>query len=83
MHGRLNFILVWLSEQITCSKLLLGLVAKFCFGVYSAADKGFRAGSVCYPCVVGRPFMYVWGGKRYIFFWYHDASPKYLDLFRK
>jgi hypothetical protein len=34
-------------------KLGLGLVAKF-----SIVAKGFRTGSVCYICVVGRPFLY-------------------------
>ena len=54
---------------------------KFCFGESSGAVKGFRAGCVC---VTGSPFVYCLGT---LFFlgggWYHEASPKYLDLFFK
>jgi len=35
--------LVWSSEQLTWSKLRLGRVAKFGFGVFSGVAKGFRA----------------------------------------
>jgi hypothetical protein len=49
---------VWSSGQFTWSKLRLGLVAKFGFGEYSGAAKGFCAGSVCYSCVAGSPFTY-------------------------
>jgi hypothetical protein len=48
--GPENFLLVntlvWSSEQLTWSILLLGLVAKFGFGLFSGTVKGFRAGSV-------------------------------------
>ena len=43
---RLVNTLVWSSGQLTWSKLRLGLVAKFGFGVFSGAAKGFRAGCV-------------------------------------
>ena len=42
----LDNTLVCSSEQLTWLKLRLGLVAKFGFGVFSGAAKGFRAGSV-------------------------------------
>jgi hypothetical protein len=80
--GLVEDTLVWSSEQFTWSKLLLGLVAKFCFGEYSGAVKGFRAGSVCYTCVAGSPFMCCLGTEIF-FFGYHGASPQYLDLFCK
>jgi len=38
--------LVWPSEQLTSSKLSLGLVSKFSFCNYLGAGKGSRAGSV-------------------------------------
>ena len=60
-------ILLWSSEQFTWSILLLGLVAKFCFGEFSGAVKGFCAGSVCCTCVAGSPFTYCLGTEIYIF----------------
>jgi hypothetical protein len=57
-------------------KITLGLVAKFCFGEYSGADKGLCAGSACYSCVSGSPFMHCLGTEIYILFWYHEPSPK-------
>jgi hypothetical protein len=70
--------LVWLSEQFTCSKLLLGLVVKFCFGEYSGEVKRFHTGYVC--CWQS---IHVLFRERDISFWYHEASPKYMDLFCK
>jgi len=63
--------LVWSSEHFTCSKLRLGLAAKFCSGESSGAAKGFRAGSVCYRQSVLLLFR-----DGYMYIYYHEASPK-------
>ena len=59
--------LVWLSEKLTWSLFLLGLVAKFCFGEYSGAAKVFRAAYGYYNCVACSPFMYCLGTDIYIY----------------
>jgi hypothetical protein len=70
--------LVWLFEQFTCSKLLLGLVAKFCFGEYSGEVKRFHTGYVC--CWQS---MHVLFREREISFFFFVVSPKYMDSFCK
>jgi len=60
------------------SKLLLRLVAKFCFGEYSGEVKRFHTGYVC--CWQS---IHVLFRGRDISFWYHEASPKYMGLFCK
>jgi hypothetical protein len=40
------------SEEFTPLKFGLGLVAKFCLGVYSGKAKRLRAGHMCYTCVL-------------------------------
>jgi hypothetical protein len=47
------------------SNLSSGLVAKFGFGEYSGTAKGFRAGSGCYTCFAGSPFMHCLGTEIY------------------
>ena len=42
----------WSSEQFTFPKLSLELVAKFRFGKYSGAAKGFHVCSVCVKLVL-------------------------------
>jgi len=65
--GLVKDTLVWSSEQFTLPELGLGLVAKLGFGEHSGAEKGFRAGSVCYTCVAGSPVMYCYGREIYFF----------------
>jgi hypothetical protein len=85
--GLIEDTLVWSSEQFTFSKLRLELVTKFCSGEYSGAAKGFRNGSVCCTCVAGSRSMYCLGTDIYIYIYiyilYHEARPKYMDLFCK
>jgi len=65
--GLVEDTLVWWSEQFTCSKLRLGLAAKFFSGESSGDAKGFRAGSVCYTGVTGSPSFYCLGTDIYIY----------------
>jgi hypothetical protein len=58
---------VWSSGQFTWSKPCVGLVGKFGFGEYLGVAKGFCAGSMCYTCVAGSPFLYCLGTEIFIY----------------
>lgn len=77
--GLVKDTLVWTSEEITWSKLRLGLVENFGFSGYLVAAEGFVLAALVTVLLLAVRSCIVYG--QIHIYLYHEASPNYWDLF--